>query len=199
MKIIGIAFFAILFFVEQSKAQLSFTFEKGKAYELVLFSVKEGKFEQLLNSYLPKVLPLVSEYGGKPLVSFSVVRSNGIKKSPQIVAIWEWPNAQAFNLASDDKRILEILPIRNDAMVFIEEANFFAVSKTSTLQLDKDESYALLAGSKIKRSSKSLLSLKKAKKANNSLGWKKIVLTKQRDENASEKVEAEFILKAIVQ
>ena len=151
MKIFVIVFFSMLLFVEPSSAQLSVTLEKSKAYELVVFSVKEGKFEQLLNDYLPKVLPLVAEYGGKPLASFSVVSSNGVEQSPQIVALWEWTDPNAFTLASNDKRIQEILPIRNDAMVFIEEANFFSVSETTTLELTNEESYVLLAGSKIKK------------------------------------------------
>ncbi len=200
MKIFGIVFFSMLLFVEPSSAQLSVTLEKDKAYELVLFSVKEGKFEQLLNDYLPKVLPLVGEYGGKPLASFSVVSSSGMDQSPQIVALWEWTNPNAFNLASNDMRIQEILPIRNDAMAFIEEANFFSVSETTTLDLTKEESYVLLVGSKIKKSSaESLLRLHKAKKADNPLTWKKLVLARQSEESSSEKVEAEFILKAIIQ
>jgi len=198
MRIISIILFSILFFMEPSNAQLSVNLEKGKVYELVLFSVEEGKFEQLLNNYLPKVLPLVSEYDAKPLVSFSVAHSMGVEASPQIISIWEWPTPEAFARASNDERIQAILPIRNDALAFIDEANFFAVAKTTTLTLNKDEHYTLFANSDM--SSKDiapLLSLQTAEKSNNTLTWEHVVLVKQSDGNTSAK--ATFTLNAIIQ
>lgn len=49
------------------------SFAANQVVELALSSIKDGKRDQLLHDYFPKVLPLVAEYGGRMLAGFGIV------------------------------------------------------------------------------------------------------------------------------
>ncbi len=54
---------------------------KSKAYELALSSVKERHINDFMTQYIPNVLPIMAEYGGRFLIS-GTIQDSVAKKFP---------------------------------------------------------------------------------------------------------------------
>ena len=73
-------------------------FSKGKLYELAFANIIPEKMDQLNNEYFPKAMPFTAKYGAKMLGGFGVVQNESKLLPSNMVAIFEWPNAQARSL-----------------------------------------------------------------------------------------------------
>ena len=115
-------------------------FKEGKLIEVAFLSVKEGKEKQLNEDYFPKVMPIVTEYGGRPLMKVGVehVWSQHIK--PQMVVFFEWPSAGQKEAFEKDPRFIAVKGLRDDALSFLK-LSFFEVEKDMTVQLDGTKFY----------------------------------------------------------
>ncbi|MBN4062427.1 MAG: hypothetical protein COA57_04120 [Flavobacteriales bacterium] len=115
-------------------------FQKGKLIEVAFLSVKGGKEKQLNEEYFPKVMPIVTEYGGKPLLTIGVQHAWSEEIKPQMVVFFEWPSAAKKEAFEKDKRFKEVKKIRDDALSFLK-LSFFEVEQDLPVQLDKSKFY----------------------------------------------------------
>ncbi len=115
-------------------------FKKGKLIEVAFLSVKEGKGPQLKGEYFPKVMPIVIEYGGKPLMKVGVKNAWSEDIKPQMVVFFEWPSAAKKEAFEKDPRFIEVKKIRDDALSFLK-LSFFEVAKNMPVQLDGSKFY----------------------------------------------------------
>lgn len=123
---------------------LPVTFQKEKAYEIAFSSVREGKFGQLMNDYFAMVMPLAAEHGGRMAATFRLEPPAPAAIPAQRGAFFEWPSVDAFARATQDKRIGALLPVRNDALSNLNEANFFTVDRDTTVSFDTGRSYDIV-------------------------------------------------------
>ncbi|MDJ0684868.1 MAG: DUF1330 domain-containing protein [Alphaproteobacteria bacterium] len=121
--------------------------EPERVIEVAYSTITTGKESQLFEEYFPQVMPIVSEYGGRFLASFTVMSGTVDGVAPQTVALFEWPSVEAFLAIGADPRLEPLLPIRNSALSYINEANFFRIAERTELELDRDATYRLFAAS----------------------------------------------------
>ncbi|MCH8035240.1 MAG: DUF1330 domain-containing protein [Bacteroidetes bacterium] len=115
-------------------------FQKGKLIEVAFLSVKEGKGKQLKEDYFPKVMPIITEYGAKPLMTIGVKNAWSDDIKPQMVVFFEWPSAAKKEAFDKDKRFKELKAIRDDALSFLK-IGYFEVEKDMPVQLDESKFY----------------------------------------------------------
>ncbi len=128
-------------FAEDTNRMLTLT--PDTAIEIAFSSIEPGMEEQLFGSYFPQVMPIVAEYGGNFLASFSVTEGQIEGETPQAIALFEWPSVDAFRAIGEDPRIPPLVSIRNETLSYINEANFFTVAAPVTLTVDPDDEIRL--------------------------------------------------------
>lgn len=119
------------------------SFAANQVVELALSSIKDGKRDQLLHDYFPKVLPLVAEYGGRMLAGFGIVDARGPIQA-QAGVLFQWPSVGEFLRIAKDPRVQALLPIRADALSYINEANFFTIAADTVVSIDRERDYELV-------------------------------------------------------
>ncbi|MBL4668969.1 MAG: DUF1330 domain-containing protein [Flavobacteriales bacterium] len=118
------------------------TFTKGKLYELAFADIKPEKMEQLNNEYFPKAMPLMAKYGAKMLGGFGVVKNESEMLASNMVAIFEWPNAQArLNLLAD-KEFQKIVHLRDEALNTVQ-LGYFEVKEDKNVTFRSDKVYEM--------------------------------------------------------
>jgi len=115
-------------------------FKKGKLLEIAFLSVKEGMAKQLKEDYFPKVMPIVTEYGGKPLMKIGVKNNYSKDIKAQIVVFFEWPSAEKKEAFDKDPRFLKVKKIRDAALSSLK-LSYFKVEKDSPVKLDENKFY----------------------------------------------------------
>lgn len=113
--------------------------------ELAQVSIRPGRHGQLLGEYFPKVMPIVFEYGARPLIAFEVLAAQGSAQPPQVVSLFSWPSVDTFRRITRDPRVIELLAIRSQALEWIREASFFRAAQELSLELSPERHYALAA------------------------------------------------------
>ena len=120
--------------------EANIVFKKGKVIEIAYASVLGGKEAQLNQEYFAKILPLAAEYGGKMLGSLQVTAVVDGEMSPQMIAIFEWPEIAARDKLLADERAQKLFPIRDEALTFIKLA-YFTVEEDVTVKFREDKTY----------------------------------------------------------
>jgi uncharacterized protein (DUF1330 family) len=115
--------------------------DDARVIELAFVTIDPAKQAQLFEQYFPQVLPIVGEYGGRALASFTVAATVTGDDRAQSLALFEWPSVDTFAAIGQDERVQELLPIRNEALLYINEANFFRVPADTKLALDPGRLY----------------------------------------------------------
>jgi len=115
-------------------------FKKGKLIEVAYLSIKEGMGKQLKEEYFPKVMPIVTEYGGKPLMKIWVKKNYSEDIKAQIVVFFEWPSAAKKEAFDKDPRFLKVKKIRDAALSSLK-LSYFKVEKDSPVKLDENKFY----------------------------------------------------------
>ena len=115
-------------------------FKKGKLIEVAFLSVKKGMKKQLQEDYFPKVMPIVKEYGGKPLMKIGIKNSYSNDIKAQMVVFFEWPSAAKKEAFEKDPRFKRVKKIRDEALSFLQ-LSFFNVEKDTPVTLDKSKFY----------------------------------------------------------
>ncbi len=124
---------------ESTDKESIITFKKGKVIEIAYATVQGGK-EMQLNEYFGKVLPIASKYGGKMLGSFEVTAIIEGEIHPQMVALFEWPNIEAYNKISKDKEAMKIFPLRDEVITSFKQG-FFTVEKDVDVTFTEGKRY----------------------------------------------------------
>jgi len=120
-------------------------FNAETAIELSFATVIDGKESQLFEAYFPKVIPIVAEFGGTPMGSFAIGQSASKLGSPKMGAFFQWPDPDSFQKLHEDPRFLAIRSIRDDALSFFSNANFFCVEEDTEVIFEEGQEYALVA------------------------------------------------------
>ncbi len=120
-------------------------FNAETAIELSFATVIDGKESQLFGAYFPKVIPIVAEFGGTPMGSFTIGKSASKLGAPKMGAFFQWPEPDSFQKLHEDPRFLAIKSIRDDALSFFCNANFFCVEEDTEVIFEEGQEYALVA------------------------------------------------------
>lgn len=128
--------------VEPTAEIKEIVFKKGKLIEVAFLSVKEGMGKQLKEDYFPKVMPIVAEYGGKPLMKIGVKNAWSEDIEPQMIVFFEWPSAAKKEAFEKDPRFIKIKKIRDEALSFLQ-LSFFEVEKDMPVKLDGSKFYEI--------------------------------------------------------
>jgi uncharacterized protein (DUF1330 family) len=115
--------------------------DDARVIEIAFVTVDPARQAQLFEQYFPQIIPIVAEYGGRALASFTIAETVAGDAQAQTLALFEWPSVEAFAAIGQDERVQELLPIRNEALLYIDEANFFRVPADTRLALDPDRWY----------------------------------------------------------
>jgi uncharacterized protein (DUF1330 family) len=117
---------------------------KSKVYELALSSIKEEHISDFLKLYIPAVLPILTEYGGRFLVN-GAVQSSVVKRFPaKTLALLEWPSIDQFVKINEDKRLSPLMERRNQYLAFIVEGCFYNVPEDTDFEIPENKRMALL-------------------------------------------------------
>ena len=119
-------------------------FKKDTAIELAFATVTEGMEGQLFGDYFPKVMPIIMELGGKPLGSFGIAKAATNFGHPKMGVFFQWPTIETFDALHDESRFLEIKSIRDDALSFFCNGNFFESQKDQELSFEEGQEFALI-------------------------------------------------------
>ena len=117
-------------------------FEKAKVYEIVFFTVKQGKQSQIFEKYLPAASPYVKRYGGKKLAMFRVIESRSDILRSKMAAIFEWPSYEAKKKLEADEQFKKIAELRQGAFAFFK-AGWFAVKEDTPVAFHSDKIYEI--------------------------------------------------------
>ncbi|MBL4708818.1 MAG: DUF1330 domain-containing protein [Flavobacteriales bacterium] len=115
-------------------------FKKGKLIEVAFLSIKEGMGKQLKEDYFPKVMPIVTEYGGKALMKIGVQNNYSEEIKAQVVVFFEWPSVARKEAFDKDPRYLKVKKIRDAALSYLKQS-YFEVEKDSPVKLDGTKFY----------------------------------------------------------
>lgn len=124
-------------------------FEKGKIYEIAYAEVVPEKAEQLSTQYFPKALKISSEYGGKLIASFNVVKNESKNFPAQMIAIFEWPNAEARLSFLKNKEYQKIIYLRDEAIKKLQ-LGYFQVPESKAVTFRSDKVYEFGAADLVK-------------------------------------------------
>jgi len=117
---------------------------KAKVYELALSSIKGEHVNDFMGQYIPKVFPIMTEYGGKFLISGTVQNSMAGKFPARSLAFLEWPSIEQFVNINRDRRVIALLETRNRYLDFIKEGCFYGVPEDTKLEIPEDRRMSIL-------------------------------------------------------
>lgn len=115
-------------------------FKKGKVYELAFADVKPEKMDQLNNQYFPKAMPFMLKYGAKMIGGFGVVKNESKMLPGNMVAIFEWPSADARLKLLADKEFQKIVHLRDEALNIVN-LGYFEVGESKAVTFRSDKVY----------------------------------------------------------
>ena len=116
----------------------------SKLYELALSSIKERHINDFLEKYIPGILPILTEYGGRFLINGSIQHSVTMKFPARAFALLEWPSIDQFIAINKDERMRPLLELRNQYLDFILEGCFYGVSKDRDFEIPEKRAMRLL-------------------------------------------------------
>ncbi len=117
---------------------------KSSVYELALSSIKEQHVSDFLHEYLPRVSPILGEYGGRFLINGIIQNSIAGRFPAKGFAILEWPSIDHFVRINEDKRVIPLLRMRNRFLDFILEGCFYRVLEDTNVELPQNKTINLL-------------------------------------------------------
>ena len=120
-------------------------FKADTIIELSFATVVAGKESQLFGEYFPGVMPIVTELGGQPLGSYTVINASSGLGEPKMGAFFQWPGIDEFNALHKEPRFLAIKHLRDNALQFFSNAHFFVVTKNTRVNFIEGQPYALIA------------------------------------------------------
>jgi len=122
---------------------LELTLKSDNFLDFAFGKVTKGKEMQVFGEYFPAINPVLEECGIQPLRSFAVLATNTPGMVPEQGALTHIPSTESFARFHNDPRFIEAKPLRDDAMEFLADGNFFR-SLDKVVTLDADADYALI-------------------------------------------------------
>ncbi|WP_281560991.1 hypothetical protein [Thalassomonas sp. RHCl1] len=121
---------------------LELTLKSDTLLDFAFGKVIKGKEMQVFGEYFPIVAPVLEECGIQSLRSFAVLATNNPGMVPEQGALTQIPNTESFDKFHHDPRFIEAKPLRDDAMEFLTDGNFFKPSEQVVI-LEAQTDYAL--------------------------------------------------------
>jgi len=123
---------------------MTIEFEAEKLIELAFAAVTPGMEQQLFSEYFPQVGPIIGEYGGSPIASFTVSESHSSLGSPSLSAFFYWPSVDGYDDFHQDERFLTIKHLRDEALDLFSNGHFYQIETTTQVTFEEDREYALV-------------------------------------------------------
>jgi len=120
--------------------------------------VIKGKEIQVFQEYSPAIAPALSDFGIQPLLPFAVLATNTSGPIPEQGAFTQVSSTENFAHFHNDPRFLKLKPLRDDAMEFLTDGNFFK-SKRDVISLQTETDYAVIITTESSNSNDPLLEL----------------------------------------
>jgi len=121
-------------------------FKKDKVYEIVFFSITEGKEKQIFGEYMPKAAPFFKKYGVNGVGMFNVIENRSKILQSTMVGIFEWPNYQAKENLEADKEFKKIAKLRNGSFSFFK-GGWFTTKKDKEVTFYSNKVYEIVGAS----------------------------------------------------
>lgn len=141
---------------------LELTLKSDYFLDFAFGKVVKGKEMQVFGEYFPAINPVLEECGIQPLLSFTVLATNTSGSIPEQGALTHIPSTESFARFHNDPRFIEAKPLRDDAMEFLADGNFFR-SSDKVVNLNTDADYAFIIADKDPLHSSPVLDLPLAK------------------------------------
>jgi len=119
------------------------TLKSDSFIDFAFGKVTKGKEMQVFGEYFPVINPILEKCGIQSLCSFVVLETNSPGMTPEQGALTHIPSTESFARFHRDPRFIEARPLRDDAMEFLADGNFFS-SLDEVVTLDSDADYALI-------------------------------------------------------
>lgn len=116
------------------------TFKAGKLIEVALLTVKPDGQKAFMEEYFPKVMPVATPYGARPIASFAVVKTVLGNKPNQMVVFFEWESVEQKRAFEANPEYLKLRNIRDNALSFLSQG-YFQVEKDVTVNVSTDQIY----------------------------------------------------------
>lgn len=94
----------------------SVSFGPDKVYELSGLWIRPDGGHERLSDYYTQIQPVASEYGGRPVLQFTGVRSAWGDFLPTEVRVTEWPDKKSWDRFRDDDRVAKLEELRDSAL-----------------------------------------------------------------------------------
>jgi len=119
------------------------TLKSDSFIDLAFGKVIKGKEMQVFGEYFPLISPVLEECSIQTLCSFVVLATNSPDIAPEQGALTRIPSTENFARFHNDPRFIQARPLRDDAMEFLADGNFFS-SLDEVVTLESDADYALI-------------------------------------------------------
>ncbi len=97
----------------------------------------------VFGEYFPMIISALQECGIESLRSFVVLATNAPRPVPKQGALTHVPTTENFTQFHEDPRFIKARPIRNEAMEFLTDGNFFNTPDLA-VSLNSETDYALI-------------------------------------------------------
>jgi uncharacterized protein (DUF1330 family) len=115
-----------------------------KVYEMALSSIKERHVNDFLKQYIPAVIPILTEYGGRFLINGTIQNSIARKFPAKSFALLEWPTIDQYVKINKDERVSPLVKMRNQYLDFIVEGCFYSVPEDTDFEIPVNRAMTLL-------------------------------------------------------
>lgn len=130
---------------------IELTLTSNTFLDLAFGKVIKGKEMQVFEEYFPAITPVLEECGIQPLCSYAILATNISGRVPDQGALTRVPSTESFARFHKDSRFIEVRPLRDDAMEFLTDGNFFtSLDKVVTLDTDADYAVIIADGNPLK-------------------------------------------------
>ena len=116
------------------------TFRAGKLIEVALLAVKPEGQKAFMEEYFPKVMPVATPYGARPIASFAVINKVLGNKPNQMVVFFEWESVAQKRAFEANPEYLKLRNIRDNALSFLSQG-YFQVEKDVSVNVSTDKVY----------------------------------------------------------
>ena len=116
------------------------TFKAGKLIEVALLTVKPDGQKAFMEEYFPKVMPVATPYGAKPIASFAVAKTVMGNKPNQMVVFFEWESIEQKRAFEANPEYLRLRNIRDNALSYLSQG-YFQVEQDVTVTVSTDQIY----------------------------------------------------------
>jgi len=115
----------------------------GSFVDFAFGTVLKGKESQVYQEYFPMVAPAMHEHALKPLRPYGILASNLQGLVAEQGALTYVSSVTNFQKFYQDPRFVQAKPLRDQAMLFLEDGNLFT-SIDIQLSLNSETEYALI-------------------------------------------------------